>query len=237
MGDQLTYNEFFVTLQGEGPSIGTPAFFLRMHGCHRQCVWCDTAFTWDGSEKGKRIDVVDLCREVQESPARILVLTGGEPLLHDKNEKLREVLRAVRAQGKAVEVETAGDHMPSVEFAKLVDRWNLSPKLPHACGDKDTPISMAALRAWALTSMAERTVLKFVVRGADPAQLEEDLAFVDGVVDATDFARSSVWLMPEGQTLDEQLRSTQAVFDAAVRAGYNATPRAHILAWRDERGR
>ena len=43
------------TFQGEGPSSGVPALFIRLSRCNLTCTWCDTPYTWDTS----RFDVVD----------------------------------------------------------------------------------------------------------------------------------------------------------------------------------
>ena len=39
--------EIFHTLQGEGPSVGVPAVFIRASRCNLHCVWCDTDHTWN----------------------------------------------------------------------------------------------------------------------------------------------------------------------------------------------
>src|SRR3546814_18916937 len=38
--------EIFASLQGEGPSAGTPVEFVRLSRCNIACVWCDTAYPW-----------------------------------------------------------------------------------------------------------------------------------------------------------------------------------------------
>src|SRR5262245_42764119 len=43
----LQVSELFLSLQGEGPSAGTPAHFLRLQGCDVGCTWCDSKYTWD----------------------------------------------------------------------------------------------------------------------------------------------------------------------------------------------
>ena len=43
----LRLAETFHSLQGEGPSAGTPAHFLRLQGCDVGCRWCDTKYSWD----------------------------------------------------------------------------------------------------------------------------------------------------------------------------------------------
>ena len=46
---------FGPTFQGEGRAIGQKTMFVRTAGCDYHCDWCDSAFTWDGSEKPIRM--------------------------------------------------------------------------------------------------------------------------------------------------------------------------------------
>ena len=46
---------FGPTFQGEGRAIGQKTMFVRTAGCDYHCDWCDSAFTWDGSEKPTRM--------------------------------------------------------------------------------------------------------------------------------------------------------------------------------------
>ena len=43
----LKVSEIFDSIQGEGPSTGTPSIFLRLSTCNLKCSWCDTKYTWD----------------------------------------------------------------------------------------------------------------------------------------------------------------------------------------------
>lgn len=74
-------SEFFgPVFQGEGPAAGRRAWFLRLGMCNLGCSWCDSAYTWNGTEKFTpytRDELADLLAPVDG----ILVLTGGEPLL------------------------------------------------------------------------------------------------------------------------------------------------------------
>ena len=233
----LTVNEMFATLQGEGRHLGVRSFFLRLQGCHRKCVWCDTPYTWDGSEKGRKMDAAHVFGQLIRSDARLLVLTGGEPLLHQCNEELVELLRIARELSIGVEVETAGDLLPTDDMVEAVDYWNLSPKLAHACNKGEKPIDPDRLKTWG-ERLGSRVCLKFVVRGHGTAEaLEADLKEIDDLVEAAGFEPSAVWLMPEGVNATNQCAAMAPVFEAAVKRGFNATPRAHILAWGDERKR
>lgn len=54
-GDQLYVTSMFMTLQGEGPLRGEPAFFVRLAKCNLACSFCDTFF--DGGDWFKPEDL------------------------------------------------------------------------------------------------------------------------------------------------------------------------------------
>ena len=67
-------NEIFYSLQGEGFHTGTPAVFVRFSGCNLKCSFCDT-----NHEEGQWMSDEEIIRKVVCYPARMVVLTGGEP--------------------------------------------------------------------------------------------------------------------------------------------------------------
>lgn len=130
----LAVNEVYRAIQGEGPYAGHPCVFVRLQGCPVHCAWCDTAYTWDGSEKGEKLEVADVLRRalVDADGERLghCVVTGGEPLA--QSAPLAELLEGLLHCG-LVEVETAGIHAPPMPIASRERiRWNVSPKLPSA---------------------------------------------------------------------------------------------------------
>lgn len=101
----LPVMEHFYTLQGEGMHQGTAAYFIRLAGCDVGCVWCDVKASWDRS-KHPDIPIDELIAQVQQTPASLVVITGGEPLMHDLNlltQKLKEA-------GYQTHLETSGAH-------------------------------------------------------------------------------------------------------------------------------
>ena len=97
--------ELFHTVQGEGLFSGQAACFIRLGGCDVGCVWCDVKESWDASAHPRR-SAADLAVEAASQPARIVVVTGGEPLMHD----LKPLTDALRARGLRTHLETSGTH-------------------------------------------------------------------------------------------------------------------------------
>lgn len=128
----LPVMEHFYTLQGEGFHWGKAAYFIRLAGCDVGCVWCDVKESWDAS-KHPHVSIDFLVAEVKKTPAQIVVITGGEPLLHD----LTELTRVLKENGLHTHIETSG----SSPLSGTWDWITLSPKkfkaplaenLPHA---------------------------------------------------------------------------------------------------------
>ncbi len=111
--------ESFLTVQGEGTFTGQAAWFIRTGGCDVGCTWCDVKESWEaGAHPIRSVD--DLVSEASTRPARIAVVTGGEPLMQD----LGPLTDALRAAGFRTHLETSGAH-------PLSGRWHwicLSPK-------------------------------------------------------------------------------------------------------------
>ena len=116
---QLPVMEHFYTIQGEGNHQGRAAYFIRLGGCDVGCVWCDVKDSWDASKHPLK-SIESLLELVEETPAKLVVITGGEPLMHN----LFELTAALKAAGFETNIETSGSH-------PLSGKWDwicLSPK-------------------------------------------------------------------------------------------------------------
>lgn len=110
-GSQLPIMETFLSLQGEGAYTGQAAWFIRLAGCDVGCPWCDVKESWDAAKHPVR-SVDDIVAEAAARPARIAVVTGGEPLLYE----LGALTRALRAAGFRTHLETSGSSPLSGEW-------------------------------------------------------------------------------------------------------------------------
>lgn len=119
MAAQLPVMESFHTIQGEGLYSGQAAYFIRLGGCDVGCTWCDVKESWDAAAHPTR-DVEGIVAEASEGTARIAVITGGEPLMHD----LGPLTAALRAAGFRTHIETSGTHPFSGDWHHVC----LSPK-------------------------------------------------------------------------------------------------------------
>ena len=111
--------EHFYTLQGEGAYSGQAAYFIRLGGCDVGCVWCDVKESWDASMH-PHMTVQELVAAASAHPGKIIVITGGEPAMHD----LTCLSKALHDAGFRVHIETSGSSLLSGDL----DWVTLSPK-------------------------------------------------------------------------------------------------------------
>lgn len=226
--------ETFVSLQGEGPSAGEPALFLRLGNCNLNCTWCDTRHSWDWDrfDKSDEVEDVDpqrlttrLLRELPDA-VNLLVLTGGEPLLHQN--LIVPVLRAVQHHRPdlRIEVETNGTITPAPALVDVIHLFVVSPKLRNSGIPEKRRFRLLALEALASIS----SVLKFVVTGPDDVLEAADIASKIGM------PANRVWVMPETTSADTLGGLIALIAPAAIQAGFKVSSRLHVLAWGDTRG-
>jgi 7-carboxy-7-deazaguanine synthase len=98
----LRITEIFHSIQGESTWAGVPCTFVRITGCPLRCVWCDTEYAFHG---GTRMTLSEIVEEVAKHPARVVEITGGEPLAHPGS---IELARLLLDEGNTVLVETSG---------------------------------------------------------------------------------------------------------------------------------
>lgn len=216
------------TFQGEGPSTGIPALFIRLGQCNLTCDWCDTRYAWDWQrydikQETHRRSVDDLIAWACACDTELVVISGGEPLLQQR--ALVHLVRGLLAGGKRVEFETNGTIVPDPELVVDGVRFNVSPKLANSGVVEDKRIVPAALKAFAESN----AVFKFVTRTV--AELDEIHQLVDR------FQLRPVYIMPEGTTAAGLIETTRALANAVAARQWRLTQRLHVLAFAGARGR
>ena len=118
--------ETFHSVQGEGYWTGVNAFFIRLGGCDVHCPWCDTKHSWNAARHPQQSTDELVAAATAVDPAMVII-TGGEPLLHD----LQPLTTALKNAGMQAHLETSGAHPYSGDF----DWVTFSPKqfkAPHS---------------------------------------------------------------------------------------------------------
>ena len=222
--------EIFHSLQGEGVALGTPSVFLRLAVCNLACTWCDTKYTWDWDNYDYSKEVIELSQQqvmdrILALGCRHLVITGGEPLLQQK--ELGPLVKALKEGGYTFEVETNGTIAPNSSLVRDIDQWNVSPKLSNSGNSRKQRESPRAMAAFAGLPSA---YFKFVI--ASPQDLEE----VASAMDIHRLPRERVLMMPEGRDARSLQQRSLWLSQLCVEHGFRFSPRLHILLWGDKRG-
>ena len=242
----MQVNEVYSAVQGEGPLNGTPSIFVRFHLCPVKCEWCDTAYTWDGSEKGESLDYDEIFRMVDsvasnpnnlvrlddnhpdtERPRCVnhVVITGGEPMVQAS---LHLFMGSLRSAGYTVEVETACIFGPKKIWSDVSDSgvtWNLSPKMPSAKA-KINP-SPEILNAWHESPV--KTEIKIVVDDSD------DLSFAFDLLSKAKISLEDVMFMPCATSVSELGEKLRWLYPIALQRGFRVISRTHVTAYNGKR--
>lgn len=235
-GDRIPVTEIFCSIQGEGRHAGCPAVFIRLAYCNLGCSWCDTRYTWDSDkiEQSNLLTAEEIATRVRQAVAETenphglmhIVITGGEPMLHQ--DRMPSMIKALRQGGfEFIEIETNGTIVPSVEMLDAISWWNCSPKLANNERPMECNLVPETLATIAATGRAD---FKFVVRDRNDVD-EIERVYLPYI------PSESIMLMPEGVTRARQLELMPMVMAECGRTGFRFSPRMHILAWGNERGR
>jgi 7-carboxy-7-deazaguanine synthase len=241
--DALPINELFESLQGEGRLAGVPSVFVRTSGCNLRCWFCDSYHTsWEPTHA--TMGVEEILAEVESSDADHVVVTGGEPLMHDG---VASLLEALDARGYHTTVETNG----TIDCDAPIDLASVSPKLASSTPtpEKDPTPEDGPTEAgeWAerheerridldaLASLVESHdfQLKFVVsEREDMAEITDLLGRIRDAA-AVPISDADVLLMPEGATREQIEETRPLTAELAREYGFRYTPRLHVNLWND----
>jgi organic radical activating enzyme len=249
--DKLGVSEYFYSLQGEGRTMGIPAFFIRLKGCNLMCggwgterdgqlrgcaTWrCDTIEVW---RRGKLWDFHSLTQTLDErfdyrqrlAKGAHLVITGGEPLM--QQERIVAYLAYLEQEHglrPIVEIETNACFEPLEALDQRVSYWNTSPKLSNSGMSAAERIYPEVLRWFAKNP---KTMSKFVLAAeAEWEELQRD--FLDtGLV-----RREQLVLMPAASSLEELLQNNVWLAELCIREQLRMCTRLHVEIWNQLTGK
>ncbi len=122
----MRVNEIFYSIQGEGARSGEAAVFIRLSGCNLNCAFCDTEH-----QTYQEMTEEEIVRQAALYPARLVVITGGEPTL----QLTESIVDKLHLAGKTVAIETNGTR----PVPGNVDWITVSPKAAFL-GEKARPV-------------------------------------------------------------------------------------------------
>jgi 7-carboxy-7-deazaguanine synthase len=234
----LPVSEIFYSLQGEGPTMGYPAVFLRLQSCNLMCggngtekdgklhndaTWrCDTIEVWLVGTKKKFADVVSSEFVERLRDGAHLIVTGGEPLIHQRLLYYYFVwfLKTYKFL-PYIEVETNGTIAPNVNIHSAVKQWNVSPKLKNSGMSKKRRIRLDVLKKF---NNLPSVYFKFVI--TDRNDWTEIITDILPQID-----RNKVWLMPGCSSIKQLLEVNQMVAAISVENNLKFSTRLQVEIW------
>lgn len=242
--DHLKVSEIFASIQGEGPFTGIPSIFLRLSLCNLQCIWCDTPYTWNwiGSnyehhtkeweqnqyDPRKEItimkweEVLEDIKKLSKENITNIVITGGEPLMHQNSKAFEELAKMLFALGYSIEIETNGTLAPKDWLKTITTRFNVSPKLENSNNSlKRRQIS----KVYKEFVQIPNSIFKFVITGFP------SLKEVSSIIEKYNIPKEKVYLMPEGREDKELRRFSETIVGYCIKNGYNFCNRLHCWVW------
>lgn len=237
--------EIFATIQGEGPNTGIPTVFIRLSLCNLHCWFCDTPYTfnWGGTNFGHKdvqtgenikydpkkeiivltpVEIMAHVTEIGGPNIKHVVITGGEPLMQRHSNAFLILLKALKSAGYHIEIETNGTLVPKDGVIKLIDQFNVSPKLDNSGNSLK---ERRKNKAFEFFTGQLNAYFKFVV--LDEYDLDEILKLQK----LYNIPSSKILLMPEGRTDKEIQARSQKIVELCKQNGYRFCNRLHVWIW------
>ena len=221
--DFLKVSEKFFSIQGEGQTVGVPSIFLRLGGCNLLCQskdWvCDSIAVWTNSNKVAFEDVFDSVDVFNLERGVHLVITGGEPLLHQRQiVRFLSWFESTNGFKPTIEVETNGTIVPIATFVQCVDYWNVSPKLSNSGEPFEKRFNKEALDWF---NQSPKTGWKFVIsKEEDLDEFQQDFNFIP--------LDKKMSFMPAGDSIESFAQTDQMVAELCKEFNVRFCPRLQI---------
>jgi 7-carboxy-7-deazaguanine synthase len=205
--------ETFSSLLGESTLAGLPAFFIRLSGCNLRCAYCDTTYAY---EEGEPRSLASLVETARGSALRLVLVTGGEPLLQ---EGARMLLDELIEAGLEVMLETNGS-LPIQGINPLVRRI-VDVKCPGS--------GMSGHNLWTnLEILTPRDEVKFVIGDQDDFTWALDVAtryrltgrlpvLISPVYGALPLPEVAAWIVKSGHPLRLNLQLHKYIWGPEAR--------------------
>ncbi|EAK0807005.1 7-carboxy-7-deazaguanine synthase QueE [Campylobacter coli] len=242
--------ESFLSIQGEGKYSGKLAIFMRFAGCNFNCSGfevkliknekvlkgCDTiraVFTKEFNEEYENLNASELFKRVldlKKDFAPIVVITGGEPLIHHENLEFIHFIQTLLENNFEVHFESNGSIELDFEKYPFYKEciFALSVKLQNSGMSKEKRLNINALKAF--KQYAKDSFYKFVLNSS---QLESSAL---EILEILEKAPNEIFCMPMGENEQNLKQNALKIAEFCIKNGYNYSDRIHIRLWNDKEG-
>ncbi|EJC0905794.1 7-carboxy-7-deazaguanine synthase QueE [Campylobacter upsaliensis] len=242
--------ESFLSIQGEGKFAGRLAVFVRFANCNFNClgfgvkkqkegrelVGCDTlraVFTKEYQNTYENLNAKELFLRVLKMTKDlkpIIVITGGEPLLHHKKSEFLKFIKLLLEAKFEVHFETNASIRVDFKKYPLYKKciFALGVKLSNSGVSKEKRLNYKALKAF--KKEAKKSFYKFVLEEEFLSKAEGEIKEILSVV------KNEVYCMPLGENETRLKKNALALVNFCLKNGYNYSDRTHIRLWGDKEG-
>jgi len=230
----------FYTIEGEGEFVGQPSVFMRMSMCNLTCVGftsedspngCDSFVSWSVKNKKTFKQIFEMMEDNNYIEHlrhnAILKLTGGEPLIQEK-----QLLKFIEAFAERyhfiprIDFETNATLIPSPCWKKIYRAtFTTSPKL-SSNGDPEEKTYKPEVLRWHVT---HGSGFKFVITSdKDIEEIWRKYVDDDKGINVPLYR---IWFMPCCGSRDEHVKNALSVAEYAKAMHVNFSPRLQLVIW------
>lgn len=224
---------FGPTIQGEGPQVGEPCYFIRLGGCDYRCSWCDSMHAVDPEKVVllPRQTPSEIVAQLESLPGQFsrVVISGGNPAVWELT-PLIDALKESTGRIWRISIETQGSLFR--DWMYDVDTVVLSPKPPSSTMTTDR----AKLRRGYFDLLDMRggpdVAVKIVVFDDHDLDYARSIA-IDLNLDLLYLSIGTVADEPTADTLLRFQTLTERALDRFydVPFTFKISPQMHVLAW------
>lgn len=161
--------EKFLSVDGEGPTAGRLAAFIRFQGCNLRCNWCDTTYSFEKNHVTEQCTAQEIYDYIKSTGTVCVTLTGGEPLLQPNIEEVLELVNAddsldvhIETNG-SVDIEPFQKQFPNLSF--IVDyKLNASGMTDKMCENNLRVVRPNDVYKFVVGSMEDLVQAEAVIR-------------------------------------------------------------------------